>query len=370
MTGTAVSAVERVALTRAREFAMRGWGRVSPNPLVGAVVLRGGVAISEGWHEGPGTEHAEAMALRLAGEQARGATVVCTLEPCSHQGRTPPCANALVAAGVARVVIGSRDPLEENRAGGVAVLADAGVAIAYAAHDDDVACRALNRPFFTHALHRRPYVTLKLATSLDGRVATDTGETRWITGAPARERVHRWRAEADAVVVGIGTALADDPALTAREVTGEFRPPTRVVFDRQARLPLTSALVTTAEAVPVVVVVAPEAPGAAALDAAGVTVLHAADLADALRQLADREIQSIFLEGGPTLARSFLAAGLVDRVNWFVAPIIIGGDGAPTAIAGDGLGPLDGVPRLRGVTMEQVGDDTLISGDLSAPGDE
>lgn len=372
MTATqTLTPAEVTALQRARELARNGRGRVSPNPLVGAVILDGDRVVAEGWHEGPGTEHAEAMALRHAGVRARGATVICTLEPCSHHGRTPPCAEALVAAGVARVVVGCRDPLERERAGGNAVLTQAGIDVVMAPEDEAVACREQNAAFITHALLGRPHVTLKLASSLDGKVATETGETRWITGAAARDRVHEWRGEADAVAVGIGTALADDPALTARDRAFDHRPPTRVVFDRRARLPLGSALVRSAASSPVIVVAGTDADGeqVAELGAAGVRVLSAADLADALRQLADHHIQSLFLEGGPTLANRFLAAGLVDRVSWFIAPMLIGGDRAPSALAGPALGPLAGVPRLREVTAEQVGEDLLVQGRLTDLGD-
>ena len=215
---TAPSARELAALARARELALNGRGRVSPNPLVGAVVLRHGQTVAEGWHEGPGLPHAEAMALAAAGEAARGSTVVCTLEPCSHQGRTPPCADALVAAGVARVVVGLRDPLERERAQGIAVLRAGGVEVAVAEGEEAAACAELNAPFLTWALTGLPHVTLKLATSLDGKIATATGESRWISGPASRALVHRWRADSDVVAVGLGTALADDPRLTARDL--------------------------------------------------------------------------------------------------------------------------------------------------------
>jgi diaminohydroxyphosphoribosylaminopyrimidine deaminase/5-amino-6-(5-phosphoribosylamino)uracil reductase len=331
------------------------------------VILDGERVVGEGWHDGPGTAHAEVVALRQAGPRARGATVICTLEPCSHHGRTPPCADALVAAGVARVVVGCPDPLERDRAGGMAVLTQAGINVVIAPDDEAAACREQNAPFVTHASRGRPHVTLKLATSLDGKVATETGETRWITGDAARDRVHEWRAEADAVAVGIGTALVDDPALTARDRAFDHTPPTRVVFDRLGRLPLGSALVRSAADSPVVVVTGPGADrhNVDALVAHGVGVLAAGDLSDALRQLAGRDVQSLFLEGGPTLARSFLAAGLVDQVAWFVAPTLIGGDRAPNALAGPGLGALAEVPRLLGVTVEQVGEDVLIQGRLT-----
>lgn len=370
-TTSAATADELVHLARARELALGGRGSVSPNPLVGAVVLRDGRVVGEGWHEGPGTPHAEVGALRAAGDAARGATVVCTLEPCSHHGRTPPCCDALRAAGVARVVIGCLDPLELGRVGGAAVLSAAGIDVALAQSDEAEACRELNAPFITHTLTGRPLVTLKLATSLDGKVATATGETRWISGPESRALVHRWRADADAVAVGIGTAIADDPMLTARGVAGHLRQPMRVVFDRQARLPLDGALVRSAGDVPVVVLVAEDADGArlARLHQAGVDVVALRGgpderIGEGLEALAARDVQSVFLEGGPVLAEAFLAAGAVDRVSWFVAPVLIGGATAPGALGGPGLGALAGVPRLSAIDVTRVGEDVLISGRL------
>lgn len=366
-----VSAVERAALSRAVALALNGRGRVSPNPLVGAVVLRDGEAVAEGWHEGPGLPHAEAMALAAAGEAARGATVVCTLEPCSHHGRTPPCADALVAAGVARVVIGLLDPLERDRAQGREVLRAAGVEVAVAEGPEAAACAELNAPFLTAALTGRPHVTLKLATSLDGKIATATGESRWISGPASRGLVHRWRADSDAVAVGLGTALADDPMLTARDVAGPVRQPARVVFDSGARLPLGSALVRDAGGAPVIVIASDLADPArvAALRDAGVDVVAVAGepparLVAGLEALAARGVQSLFVEGGAGLAGALVAAGAVDRVAWFLAPILIGGEAAPSAIGGEGIAALASAPRLRGVETESVGDDILVTGRL------
>jgi diaminohydroxyphosphoribosylaminopyrimidine deaminase/5-amino-6-(5-phosphoribosylamino)uracil reductase len=359
-------------LARARELAMNGRGRVSPNPLVGAIVLNDGRVVGTGWHEGPGTPHAEVVALREAGGAGRGATVVCTLEPCSHHGRTPPCTDAIIAAGVARVVIGCLDPLERGREGGATVLAEAGVDVAIAPGDDADACRELNAAFVTHALTSRPLVTLKLATSLDGKVATATGETRWISGPESRTLVHRWRADMDGVAVGIGTVLADDPLLNVRDVGGSYRPPSRIVFDRHARLPLDSRLVAGIDEAPVIVVAAADAPAERVerLEDAGVDVIRtgvpegADPIGGALEALGARDIQSLLLEGGPILAEAFLARDAVDRVAWFVAPLLIGGAQAPGALGGRGLGRLAEVPRLQDISVERVGDDVLIAGRL------
>jgi diaminohydroxyphosphoribosylaminopyrimidine deaminase / 5-amino-6-(5-phosphoribosylamino)uracil reductase len=368
------TAEELVALRRARDLALRARGRVSPNPLVGAVILRDGATVAEGWHEGPGRPHAEAMALDLAGEGARGATVVCTLEPCSHHGRTPPCAHALVTAGVARVVIGCADPLERDRDGGVAVLRDAGVEVVFVAEDEADTCRELISDFLTAGITGRPEVTVKMATSLDGKVATVTGESRWISGPGSRALVHRWRADADAVAVGIGTALADDPRLTARDIDGPVRQPIRVVFDGAARLPIASALARGARDLPVVVVAGGDAPDERvdALSAAGVEVMRvdgdaAVRTGAALDALGARGVQSLFVEGGAGLAAGLVQAGVVDRVAWFLAPMLIGGVGAPSALGGRGVTALADAPRLRSMSTERVGDDILVRGRLRRP---
>ncbi len=369
MTG-GVTAVERAALARARELAMNGRGRVSPNPLVGAVVLAADATIGEGWHEGPGLPHAEVMALRAAGPAARGATVVCTLEPCSHFGRTPPCTDGLIAAGVARVVIGCLDPLERTRGQGVRILEEAGIAVALAEVSDEEACRELNAAFITASVLGRPHVVAKLATSLDGRIATATGESQWISGEHSRALVHRWRADHDAVAVGIGTALADDPRLTARNLDGPVRQPARVVFDSTARLPLTAAMLAPDDP-QVYVVVGPDAPPGrtAALHDAGARVIAvsgdpATRVAEALAALGGYEIQSLFVEGGAGLAGSFLDAGLVDEVRWFLAPMLIGGVDAPGAIGGHGARRLVDAPRLARADVTRVGEDVLVTGRL------
>jgi diaminohydroxyphosphoribosylaminopyrimidine deaminase / 5-amino-6-(5-phosphoribosylamino)uracil reductase len=359
-------------LARARGLALRGRGRVSPNPPVGALVVRDGQVVGEGWHEGPGTPHAERMALAAAGAAAAGATVVCTLEPCSHHGRTPPCADALLAAGVARVLVGCPDPLERGRRGGAALLRAAGVEVVEAEGQEAEACRELIGPFLTWARTGRPQVTLKLAASLDGRIATRTGESRWITGPQARALVHRWRADADAVAVGIGTALADDPLLTPRDVPGPFRAPLRVVFDAAAQLPPTSALARSAGAEgPVLVIAGVGAPDARvdALAAAGVEVLRlpgdaTARIGAALDALGAREVQSLLVEGGAGLAGALVGAGAVDRLAWFTAPVLIGGARAPAALGDPGVARLADAPRLERPEVARVGDDVLVSGRL------
>ncbi len=322
-------------LRRALELAEGGRGRVSPNPLVGAVLVRDGDVIGEGWHAELGGLHAERAALedcRGRGEEAAGATMYVTLEPCAHQGRQPPCTEAILEAGIARVVIASDDPSEKASGRGPGMLRDGGVEVEFAAGEEAAAARLLNQPFRKHARTGLPLVTLKMAMSLDGRTSTAPGDSPWISGEQSQRLVHRWRAESDAIAVGIGTALADDPLLTARDIPGA-RQPIRVVFDRHARLPLDSQLLQTLDQSPVLVVVTPET-DASALREVGAEILVAEDLRSALGALGARGITSLFLEGGPTLASAFNEAGEVDEARTFVAPILLGGGKRTPALDG------------------------------------
>jgi diaminohydroxyphosphoribosylaminopyrimidine deaminase / 5-amino-6-(5-phosphoribosylamino)uracil reductase len=316
-----IDAADAARLARCAELAERGRRTAAPNPVVGSVIVRDGAVIGEGWHERPGGAHAEIAALRAAGD-ARGATVYVNLEPCSHHGRTPPCADALIAAGVARVVVAMIDPTERVNGEGAARLRAAGIAVEVAGGEIEHVARRQNAWWLTLALHGRPHVTYKAAVSTDGRTAAAAGP-RWISSPASRARVHELRAQMGAVAVGIGTALADDPQLTARDVQPPAgRQPLRVVFDRSARLSPASRLVATAGAdAPVLVVTAP---GAAPIEAAGVETLPATTLADALAELGRRRISALLLEGGATLATAFLDAGLIDRLLVFQAPIELG----------------------------------------------
>jgi diaminohydroxyphosphoribosylaminopyrimidine deaminase/5-amino-6-(5-phosphoribosylamino)uracil reductase len=320
---------DRRWMRRALALARRGWGRTAPNPLVGAVLVREGRMVGVGWHAEFGGPHAEAMALAAAGEQARGATAYVTLEPCAHTGKTPPCADALLRAGVSRVVVAVADP-NPIAAGGGTKLKAAGVAVEFGVESD--AAEWLNAPFLLAARGAtRPFVTLKLALSVEGGIAPASRSPQWLTGALARREVHRMRAQADAVAVGIGTALADDPALTVRDVAPPRVPPVRVVFDRQARLPLAGALVRTARETPVWVVAAPQAPAerVAVLEQAGVTVLRADGLPTALEALRERGVRHLLVEGGAGIAEALLSGGLVDRVAIFQSSVRLGAGAVP-----------------------------------------
>jgi diaminohydroxyphosphoribosylaminopyrimidine deaminase/5-amino-6-(5-phosphoribosylamino)uracil reductase len=367
----AVTATDAQHLERAIELAQRGVGQVTPNPNVGAVVAREGQVVGEGWHEVFGGPHAEVNALLDAGDAARGATLYVSLEPCCHHGKTPPCTDAIVAAGIARVVVASDDPSEKANGRSLGILRDEGVEVCVAAGELATRARLGNQAFRKHARTGRPWVLFKSAMTLDGKVATPTGDSKWISGELSRERAHHWRASVDAVAVGIGTALADDPQLTAR-VDGVHRQPRRVIFDSLARLPLTSKLVQAVAETPLTVVVSRAAPRheTNALEAAGADIVVAvgenepARVRSALGQLGDRDVTSILLEGGPHLAGAFLDAGEIDEVRLFLAPLLVGGRAARDPLEGEGVDKIADAVRALTLDCVNVGDDLLVSARL------
>ena len=310
-------------MRRALALARLGWGQTAPNPMVGAVVVAGETVVGEGFHARYGEAHAERAALGDAGNSARGATLYVTLEPCAHHGKTPPCTEAVIAAGIARVVVAIRDPTPQAR-GGAEALRAAGIRVDIGLERD--AAAELNASFFAAQCLRRPWVTLKLAVSADGGIAAD-GARRWITGSEARAETHRQRANADAVGAGVGTILSDDPALTVRGVTPARVPPRRAVFDRQLRTPLDAQVVRTAREVPTIIVGgvrAGESRQGLALTEAGAQVLSTSSLGDALRQLRGGGVQSLYLEGGARIAGAFVSDRLVDRLIIFRSPVVLG----------------------------------------------
>lgn len=350
-------------MRRALALAPRGWGRTAPNPMVGCVIVRDGELVGEGWHTEHGRPHAEVEALARAGERARGATAYVTLEPCSHFGKTPPCTQALRDAGIVRVVFAAADP-NPKAAGGATVLREMGIEAV--GPIDEHGSRDVDPVFFhCHSEEgaRRPFIALKLALSLDARIADRAGDSVWITGPEARAEVHRLRTGFDAVAVGIGTALADDPQLTVRGEIVPRVPPTRVVFDGALRLPLESNLVRTARQTPVAVVgdERASAESARALEAAGVKVILAGRrLERALESLREAGVRSMFVEGGAALASSLLRANVVDRLYLFYAPVLLG-PGALSPFAAIDSPPIGAAPRWRWVATEAFGADTLVT---------
>lgn len=354
-------------MREALDEAKKGQGRTSPNPLVGCVIVKDNAIIARGFHQQAGSDHAEAAALRIAGEAARGAEVFVTLEPCAHHGRTPPCARALTNAGVARVVAGMIDPDPRVQGRGMAILHEAGIATTVGVLQDE--CEAINEAFLIRTKHRRPHVTLKLAGSLDGRIATRTGHSQWITGEPARERVHHMRNLTDAIVTGAGTALADRPALTTRLPGVEgTRSPHRFLLDSQLRVPPEGPLFDTRLAPTTVLCTdAADASRVHALQARGVSVIVCpADTdgrvpLDALLQAVHaQDCSTLMVEGGAELAAAFIEARLVDRLALFVAPILIGGREALPLVAGTGVATIGEALRATSMRMESIGDDILL----------
>jgi diaminohydroxyphosphoribosylaminopyrimidine deaminase / 5-amino-6-(5-phosphoribosylamino)uracil reductase len=372
-TGTAQDAAW---MRRALELAERGRHTVSPNPMVGCVLVRDGAVVGEGWHERAGGPHAEIVAITDAGERAAGAVAYVTLEPCTHTGRTGPCTTALLEAGVSRVVVAATDP-NPVAAGGAAVLEESGIPVSVGVLAAQAT--AQNATFFRRVETGRPFVIAKAAVSLDGRIAAADGTSQWLTGPQAREHAHALRAEVDAVVVGSGTVLADDPELTCRLPGYRGTQPLRVVLDRRARTP-TSARVLDGGACTVVFVDAEQAAAAApgtararlsspttevcpAPPAAGGSGV---DLEGVLAELASREVGTVLVEGGSALHGSFLRAGLVDRLVVHVAPVLLGDRGRPL-LAGPWASSLAAAPRFRTLAVEQLGSDAVIT---LAPGPE
>ena len=348
-------------MRRALDLAERGWGRVSPNPLVGAVVVRDGAVVGEGYHAEYGGPHAEVHALAAAGGQARGATLYVTLEPCDHQGKTPPCTAAILAAGVARVVIAARDP-NPRASGGAVRLRGAGVDVVDGVEEQ--AALDLDPAFFRRfaaGSAERPWTLLKLALSLDGKVADAAGRSAWITSEAARAEVHRTRAGVDAVLIGIGTALADDPRLTVRDAPAPRVPPVRVVLDRALRLPEGSRLLDTVADAPLWIVCGSDAPLARAevLERAGAEIIRSAGLAETLRTLRERGIGAVLCEGGATLSAALLDGAHVDGLHLYYAPLLLGrGARSPFELAPAEVAQ---APRWRHVRSETFGPDTRIT---------
>lgn len=355
-------------MNRALELAARGQGQVSPNPMVGAVIVRDGEIVGEGWHRRLGAAHAEIEALDMAGGRARGADMYVSLEPCNHHGRTPPCAPSLLAAGLRRVVAAVRDPNPRVTGGGLAWLEAHGMEVEAGLCAEEG--RALNRAFFTWSEQGRPFVTLKTALTLDGRIACRTGHSQWITGDESRRRVHQERAQHDAILVGVGTVLADDPRLDVR-LDGDHRSPRRIVLDSRLRTPAQARMLADGPPPIIFTTLRATAERRSLLSEAGadIVVVEApfsgedggVPIAAVLAELARRSYTSVFVEGGGTVAASFLRAGLVDRMLSFISPLVLTGREAPTSL-GRVLGGETPTRPLQRVTVRQSGDDLCIEG--------
>jgi diaminohydroxyphosphoribosylaminopyrimidine deaminase/5-amino-6-(5-phosphoribosylamino)uracil reductase len=357
-------------MRQALELARNGLGLASPNPMVGAVVVSEGRIVGEGWHEGPGTPHAEVMALEAAGGAAPESTLYVTLEPCSHQGRTPPCAPRVVEAGVARVVAAIQDPNPLVDGSGFRLIRDAGIEVVVGVLEGEG--RELIAGFAKHLRTGLPFVTLKLAASLDGKIAARDGSSKWITGEKAREDVHRLRAACDAVVVGAGTVIADDPSLTVRLEGYRGRQPLRAVLDGRGRVPGAAAVLNSKASTLVVTVSTAPAEARSAWERAGAEVLVVDDPEDARRvslaalmtALGKRDVQTVLIEGGSTVAWSAVESGVLDRLVLYLAPKLVGGTAAPGVLGGSGVATLASAFPMSIRSVERIGDDVKVVADV------
>ncbi|MGQ9734264.1 MAG: bifunctional diaminohydroxyphosphoribosylaminopyrimidine deaminase/5-amino-6-(5-phosphoribosylamino)uracil reductase RibD [Candidatus Bipolaricaulia bacterium] len=355
-------------MRRALELAERGAGRTNPNPLVGAVLVKDGRIVGEGFHERFGGPHAEIVALEAAGKEAEGADLYVNLEPCVHWGKTPPCVGRIISSGVRRVFVAVRDPNPLVDGRGIAQLVGAGIEVIEGLLEREA--RRLNEPFFKFITTKRPFVVLKLALSLDGRVATRAGESRWITNERSRELVHHLRNRYAAVLVGVNTILKDDPQLTAR-LEGA-RDPWRIILDSRGRTPLEARILNLESSTPTVIATTElmsQEKEAALLDkGARVWRLEArdgrVDLEALLTRLGEEGLDSLLVEGGPTVAAGFLEAGLVDKVLFFIAPKIIGGEEAPGAVGGKGIERLERAWKLGDISVRMLDGDLVYEGYL------
>lgn len=350
----------RMALAEAR----KGVGKTAPNPAVGCVIVKDGAVVGKGWHKKAGTPHAEVHALRAAGEKAAGSDVYVTLEPCSHFGKTPPCAKALIEARVARVFVAMVDPNPVVSGNGIRMLQEAGIAVEVGLLEAE--SRALNLGFIKWMQTRRPYVVLKSAMTLDGKTATAGGDSKWVTGDAARREVHRLRGKLDAIMVGVGTVIKDDPLLTCRVPGG--KDPLRVIVDSTLRVPLHAALFSLkSEAKTVVATCSGNLARIDAVRARGAEVLVCrqkegrVDLEHLFERLGERGVQSVLLEGGHHLAGGALRAGLIDRCMFFLAPKLVGGAGTGL-FAGEGAPLMADAIKLEGMTVKRIGADLLVEG--------
>ncbi|MGC8659211.1 MAG: bifunctional diaminohydroxyphosphoribosylaminopyrimidine deaminase/5-amino-6-(5-phosphoribosylamino)uracil reductase RibD [Desulfomonilaceae bacterium] len=361
-------------MSRAIRLARRGMGRTSPNPMVGAVVVKSGKIVGEGFHRAPGEPHAEVEAIRSAGSQTHDAELFVTLEPCNHYGRTPPCTQAIMAAGIKKVYYGIDDPNPGVIGGGAGFLRKAGIEVVGQVLENR--CKSLNEVYLANVTLKRPYVYLKLAMSLDGRIATRTGHSKWITSEQSRSKVHRMRDRVCAVMVGIETILSDNPFLTTRLKGRTGRDPIRIVADSNLRTPLDANIFNQTSLSGVIIATRLNPPSRlkARLEKKGAKIIQTSgiervDLNDLLSNLFNMGITSLLIEGGARLAWGALEARIVDRCTFFYAPIIIGGKSAPTGVSGIGINRLEEAPRLVEMRSSKSGSDIMVEGRVVYPGD-
>lgn len=358
---------DRSYMARALELAALGRGKTSPNPMVGALILQGETIVGEGYHQQAGTPHAEIHALGAAGEKARGGTLYVTLEPCNHHGKTPPCTEAVIAAGIAKVVIAASDPNPLVNGRGIERLRQAGLEVVVGVMADEAA--RLNEAWATYITQKRPFVLWKTAMTLDGRIATRNGDSRWVSGEASRLLVHRLRNEMDAILVGIETVLADDPQLTTRLPEGGGKDPIRIVLDSGLRIPRDARILHSQSPSPTWVVTTQDGQRVQEIEATGARVIQLPPGEDGriplpllLRQLGEEGITSLLLEGGATVNWSFLQDGLIDKAMVFIAPKLVGGAQSPGPLGGPGIERMGEAIPLKDLTVRLVGEDILVEG--------
>lgn len=357
-------------MRRALELAGKAAGRTSPNPMVGAVIVKNGRIVAEGYHKKAGRPHGEIEALKKAGKRARGAQMFINLEPCCHQGRTPPCTEALIGSGLKEIFVGMRDPNPQVAGKGLRRLRKAGIQVHSGILREE--CRRLNEAFVKYIQTGRPFVILKSAVSLDGKIATSSGQSQWITGPEARERVHQMRDRVDAILVGPGTVLKDNPRLTTRLKSGKGRNPARIILDPQGKIPLTARVFQHAGRDQVYYMTSPLAPTARVkrLQKAGVLINVLSEysghisLKKLIKIIGRNEVSSVLIEAGSGLSASALKAGIVDKLVLFLAPMIIGGESAPGMVGGEGVRNLKQALQIKNLTVTPVGADWMIEGYL------
>ncbi|HJP18352.1 MAG TPA: bifunctional diaminohydroxyphosphoribosylaminopyrimidine deaminase/5-amino-6-(5-phosphoribosylamino)uracil reductase RibD [Nitrospinota bacterium] len=356
-------------MKKALRLAAKGKGRTSPNPMVGAVLVKNNKIVGKGYHKKVGLSHAEIEAIRNAGEKVKGSRLYLNLEPCSHYGRTPPCSDAIIKNRIKDVIIGMKDPNPLVAGKGIRKLKKAGINVMQGIMEKE--CREINEPYIKYITKKIPYVTLKAASSLDGRISTKTGESRWITGNPARNHVHKIRDEVDAVMIGINTVLRDDPVLTTRlKKKKDLMNPIRIILDSRLKIPLTAKLVQLKNGQKTIVATTVNAPlrKVKALGKIGVEVLKIrereskVDMKDLMKKLRKMEISNIMIEGGAEVNASALQSGIVDKVIFFIAPIIIGGVNATSSIMGDGISFLKDAVSIKEISIKKTGRDFMLEG--------